>query len=239
MRSTVGDDDVAEGSRSLRWGLADAAAGYLVAIFGSSLVAAVVLSVRGGAELGLGGLALAQVALWAGFLGAPLVATHRRGTASLRRDFGLWARPRDALVGIPVGIAAQFVLVPLIYVPFRALFDVDDLSRPARELVDRASGAELVVLAAALIVVAPIIEELFFRGLLLRAWERRASTVWAVTGSAVVFGVTHFELLQLPALAAVGGVFALLAVQARRLGPAIWAHAAFNAATVAALVLGR
>lgn len=234
-----GESNATRAAAAPRWGLSDAIVGYLVAIVGSSLVAAIVLAVSGGRDLGLGGLALTQVALWAGFLGAPIVAARRRGSGSLRRDFGLAVRPRDAAVGVPIGLAAQLLLVPLIYLPFRRLFDTEDLSRPARELLDKASGAELVALAVALVVVPPVVEELFFRGLLLRAWERRATTTWAVTGSAVVFGASHFEPLQFPALAAVGGVFAVLAVRAGRLGPAIWAHAAFNAATVAALVIAR
>lgn len=221
-----------------QWGLREAAVGYVVAIVGSTFAAAIWLSVSADGELGLGGLAAAQAGLWTGFLGAPLFAAYRLGSGSLRDDFGLSARRRDALVGAPVGVACQLILVPLIYLPFRRLFEDDDLSRPARELLDRADGAQLVVLAVVLVAGAPIVEELFFRGLLLRAWERRVTTAWAVAGSATVFGITHFQPLQFPALAAVGVVFAILTVRAGRLGPAIWAHAAFNGVTVAALALG-
>ena len=56
--------------------------------------------------------------------------------------------------------------------------------------------------------------------------------VWAVVATAVVFGATHFQPLQLLALAGAGAVFALLAVRFDRLGPAIIAHMAFNAVTV-------
>jgi membrane protease YdiL (CAAX protease family) len=52
-----------------------------------------------------------------------------------------------------------------------------------------------------------------------------------------VFGVTHFQLLQFPALVAFGAVLGFLALRTGRLGPSIVAHMAFNAVTVTALVL--
>jgi membrane protease YdiL (CAAX protease family) len=88
-------------------------------------------------------------------------------------------------------------------------------------------------------VVAPVVEELFFRGLVLRSLERRVGTAWAVVGSAVAFGLAHFELLQLPALVGVGVVCGVLAVRTGRLGPGIFVHAAFNAVAVATLAGSR
>jgi membrane protease YdiL (CAAX protease family) len=86
---------------------------------------------------------------------------------------------------------------------------------------------------------APIVEELFFRGLLMRAIDHRYGAVAAVAGSSVVFGLAHFEPLQLPALILFGIVLAILAQRSGRLGPGIIAHATFNAATVLTLTLNR
>jgi uncharacterized protein len=52
----------------------------------------------------------------------------------------------------------------------------------------------------------------------------------------LIFGLSHFELLQLPALVLAGAVFGWLAHRAGRLGPAIAAHVAFNMVTVVALL---
>src|SRR3546814_13666279 len=60
---------------------------------------------------------------------------------------------------------------------------------------------------------------------------------WAVAGSSVFFGATHFQPLQFPALTLAGAVFAVAALRARRLGPAVTTHAAFNATTFTTLVL--
>ena len=88
-----------------------------------------------------------------------------------------------------------------------------------------------------MVVVAPVVEELFFRGLLLRSMVQRWGTRVGVVGSSVIFGATHFQAIQFPALALAGLLFAVLAVRAGRLGPAIAAHAGFNAATVIVLTL--
>jgi membrane protease YdiL (CAAX protease family) len=130
-------------------------------------------------------------------------------------------------------------LVPLVSLPiiWLAGVDLDKLSQPARELGDKATtpgGIALLFLTVA--IGAPLAEELFFRGLVLRAFEKRVGTRWAVAASSVVFGATHFQALQFPALTAAGVVFALLVVTTGRLGPAIFAHMAFNAATVASIV---
>lgn len=222
-----------------RWGLGDAATGFFVALVASSLLAFGWLAVAGGSELELAGLAVAQVGLWGGFLGAPWLASRRKGSRSLARDFGLVVRARDVLVGVPVGLACQFVLVPLVYLPISRIVDTSDLDRPVRELVAKAPGWTFFALAAAVVIGAPIIEELFYRGLMMRAFEHRFGVVVAVIASSAWFGATHFQPLQFPALAAFGAVLALLTVRTGRLGAAIWAHVSFNAATMIVLALER
>lgn len=222
-----------------RWGIGDAVGGFLL---GNTLVVLFVgiwAGVTGRNELSFGAIALGQVALWIGLLGVPLWATAKKGSGSVARDFGLVVRARDALTGLPTGVVCQLVLVPLIYLPFRTFVDVDKLDEPARELADKAHGFGFLALAVVLVVGAPIIEELFFRGLLLRAIDRRFGAAWALAGSSFGFALAHLEGLQFPALLAVGVVFGLLAQRARRLGPSIFAHAAFNLVVVIALALDR
>lgn len=223
----------------VRWGVADAVAGFVA---GNTLVVVAVgvfTAVTGERGLTPGAIAVGQLALWTGLLGAPLVASRRRGSGSLRADFGLEVRWRDALVGVPAGAVCQLAVVPLLYAPFRPLVDTSELDRPARELIDRFHGPWVVLLAAVLVVGAPVVEELFFRGLVMRALTRRFGPAWGLWGAAVAFGVAHFELLQFPALVIVGAVFGWLAQRSGRLGPAIWSHAAFNGVVVVLLVAGR
>jgi membrane protease YdiL (CAAX protease family) len=234
-----GDDIDVDVAPAPRWGIGDALGGFLL---GNTLVVLFIgvwAGITGRDDLSFGAIALGQVALWIGLLGAPLWATAKKGSGSLARDFGLVARARDALTGIPVGVVSQLVLVPLIYLPFRTFVDVDKLDEPARELADKAHGLGFIALAVVLVVGAPVIEELFFRGLLMRSIARRWGDGWALAGSSFGFALAHLEGLQFPALLAVGVVFGLLTQRAGRLGPSIFAHAAFNVVVVIALAVDR
>jgi CAAX protease family protein len=221
------------------WGLGDAAAGFLVGLLASGLVAGTWAAVSGSTRVTLGALAASQAGLWVGLLGAPVLATRRKGTGDLGRDFGLSVRWSDTVLGVPVGILCQLVLVPLIYLPLQDLVSRKELEAPVRRVTNRAHGVGFFVLAVVVIVGAPVVEELFFRGLVLRSLQRRFGEGWAVAGSAVAFGLAHFEPLQLPALVALGVVLAVLALRTGRLGPGMFAHAAFNAVTIIALALQR
>jgi membrane protease YdiL (CAAX protease family) len=221
-----------------RWGLGAAAIGWAGGLLCGSVLLAVWIVVTGRDSAALSSIAIAQVGFWIGLLGAVVVTSRRGGTGDVRRDFGLRFRPVDALVGSACGLGAQLGVV-LLYLPFQSFFDSKDLDRPARELADKAHGVTFIVFALVIAIGAPVVEELFYRGLLLGSLRRYMASGPAVLVSAVLFGVTHFELLQLPALALVGVLFAVLTLRAGRLGPAVWAHVAFNATTVVALGVER
>ena len=220
-----------------RWGLGEAVAGYLVAFTLGNLVAGIWYEVGGEKET-LVSVATTLVASWVGLAGAAVLASRLKGTGSLREDFGLRVHRRDVLPGLAFGVASH-VLVLMLYLPFRLLNPDLDLSEEARRVTDLGRGPGLVLLAVVLVVGAPVVEELFFRGLLQRSLERRFGPGWAVAGSALAFGVTHYQPLQLLGLVAFGVVLGVLTWRSGRLGPAVVAHATFNAATVAVLVAAR
>ena len=171
---------------------------------------------------------LASVAgLWIGFVGGPIVATRWFGAHSLRSDFGLAVNARDVPVGVIVGVVTQLVFVPLVSWPVERFWSID-VDEPTRQLLDNTSGSR-VLLFLMIIVGAPIAEELFFRGLLLRSLTRRFDDTAAIAVSALAFSLSHFKPAQIPGLFVVGIVFAVLTRRSGRLGPAIIAHMAFNA----------
>jgi membrane protease YdiL (CAAX protease family) len=131
------------------------------------------------------------------------------------------------------------VLIAGVYAPVFELFDLssEDLEEPARGLTDRATDSVGVLLLVLIVGVgAPVFEELFYRGLLMRSLERRFGVNWAVAGSALLFGASHFQALQFPALVLLGVFLAVLVQRTGRLGPAIFTHVAFNTVTVIVLV---
>jgi membrane protease YdiL (CAAX protease family) len=209
------------------------------------LVGSVVYTSR--AHRGAGGRALGSDGVTAGEQVAR--APRRVSTGKLSLDFGFNWRPAiDVPLGIAIGVASQFLLVPLLELPLVPFVPhlYKQLGKPAQQLTSNVSGVELVVLALFICIGSPIVEELFFRGLLLRSLLGRFATLGRTLGplisiavTAVVFGLVHFEALQFLGLAGFGAVLSVLAWRSGRLGPCVVAHASFNCATVIALALSR
>jgi hypothetical protein len=218
-----------------RWGIPDAALGFVGAYLLSGMTASLWVARRGVAEHSFG-LAVATVTgLWLGFVGAAVVAARRKGSGSIVRDFGFRLEARDVPLGIAAGLLSQFLLIRLVYLPFGDR--VEDLGRDNEAMVDSTHGIALAVLALLLAIGAPLVEELFFRGLVQRSLVRRLGPAPGIALGAVVFGATHFDLLGLLGLALFGLVLGVLAHRTGRLGPSIVAHIVFNAAAVAAFVV--
>ena len=210
-------------------------AGYVAAVVVSGLTGGVTAGLTGDSE-GVLTMLAGQVGFWAVLVGTVLLA-RRQTQPDPGATGGLQFRWVDVPLGALVGVATQLVLVPAIYLPVRGLIDEAQLSEPAEDLLDRVDGVGVVAMAIAVVLIAPTVEELFFRGLLLDAMQQRWGMAAAVLGSSLVFGATHFQPLQLPALAAAGAVFAVAAVRTGRLGTAITIHGAFNATSFVALVV--
>ena len=210
----------------IRWGLAHAAVAYAAGV----VLSIVLFNVAGGDSNGGPTSATVQVVatagLWAGFLGGACVATRWFGRRSLRDDVGLVARPLDVPIGIVVGVVTQLVVVPIVSWPVEQIWHTD-VTRPTQQLIDTTTGT-IGLLYLAVIVIAPVAEEVFFRGLLLRSLARRYTDRVAIVGSGALFAVSHFKPAQIPGLFAVGVILAALATHHRRLGPAIAAHMAFS-----------
>ena len=228
----------------MRWGLGDAVLGFVAGVILSGVGAGVAAAITGdeivsGQAQPLPLLVASLVGLWAGLFGACLLASYRKGRRKLGEDFGLRIEgAADVGIGAAAGVGSQWILIPLIYLPF-FLFNErlrHRLDEPAKQLTGTNIGtAKLVVLSAFLAVGAPIVEELFFRGLLLRSLERRVGPIAGVALSAVAFALAHENLVLLPGLTAFGVVLGVLAHRTGRLGPGIVAHMAFKALTVVML----
>jgi membrane protease YdiL (CAAX protease family) len=239
--AAAGDPDVTSDDRPVRWGMGDGVLGQVLALVVPGVVAVVAIAVAGREDLEdipLWATALLQVPLWAGLLGAPLWATYLKGRRSLAADFGLRMRPVDVPIGLVAGFFGQIALLLVLSLVYQLLgIDLDKVGETAEELTEGATDAVGVILLVLIVgLAAPVFEELFYRGLWLRAIERRAGTAVAVIGSSVLFGLVHFEPYDFPALVGFGAIAALLTVRTGRLGPAIWAHVAFNLTAVVGLL---
>ena len=118
-----------------------------------------------------------------------------------------------------------------------------DTEAPAQDVVVSAAGAigalDRVFVALGLIVLGPIAEEVVFRGVLLRAFERTGSRRRAVALSSGCFAGLHLidpnALVAVPMLFVLGLVLGTQVIRTGRLGRAVAIHAGFNAVTVVVL----
>ena len=181
------------------------------------------------------------IGLWVGFFGGTYLASAVRGTKRYVVDMGLRFRWVDT-AGIAIGFVGQFAIA-LLYVPIAP--HVHDFNQrfqaPSQRLTGGSHGVGTVVVAVLTVVGAPFFEELFFRGLLLRALARLFGKVggWvgpvaAVVLTGLLFGLAHAESLQLLGLAVFGVLLSALAYRTGRLGMSMFAHASFNLTAVAA-----
>jgi membrane protease YdiL (CAAX protease family) len=95
----------------------------------------------------------------------------------------------------------------------------------------------LVVLA--LVILAPIAEEIFFRGVVFNALRREGGRRWAYIGSALLFAVIHLDLVVLVPLFLLGLALAWLYERTNNLLAPIAMHATVNAISVALAFLVR
>ncbi len=188
--------------------------------------------------------ALAALALWAPMVAMVVAVGRSLAGQSLRATTALRFRPIDAL-GVPIGVAVQFIVIPVLYAPLRrawpSTFNSDAVERNARRLFDTAHGGWMVVLVVIVVIGAPLVEELVYRGLIHRTLSSRfgrfgTSGRWlAVLISAAFFAVIHFRPVEYLGLFVVGVVLAVCVELSGRLGMSIVTHMAFNAAALLAV----
>ena len=172
--------------------------------------------------------------LWVGMLGAAYLAINYGAVD--RRRLGLTFRPID-LVGIGIGIGSQIV-IGLLYLPFRS--HLQHFNAPITKLTGASHGPSFALVIALTALGAPIVEEIFFRGVLFRGLMGLTTAVTpqrlkivavagAVIADGLLFALAHGELVQLPGLALFGIVLSIVFLRTGRLGMCIVAHIAFNA----------
>jgi len=233
--------------RSPRFGVEIAAAGIVAAVL--LMTGLNSLFARGAvADQNLGTL-LSYLVVWVPFLAAVLIFCFGFGSRSLVRDIGLRFRPLDLLWGLTLGVVA------------RVLATIVEIAGYGRMGSSGATLGEPVhdlwwVFAAlvAPVILSPFIEEMFFRGLVLRSVRgavsggvsRNAAAATAVVVSAALFALVHVIDSASPTATVVIGVStfvfglgaAALTVVTGRLGGAIVAHVTFNALVVVPALLG-
>ena len=233
-------------SLSPRWGLGESIGGLLAAIFGMWLLVRWLTS--GAYYDGHLALVLSYAVVWIPLILACFFACFLFGTRSLKRDIGLRFSWLDIFFGIGIGLLARSVasIVEIAYYG-----RMNGLGVTFGEIVYDGWWVFGALLAP--IFIAPFIEEVFFRGLVLgttlrlssRAMKMPNALIASVLVSAVSFTALHLaEVTNITAALVLGLstlIFGLgsatLAAATGRIGGSIVAHVTFNGSLVLAALL--
>lgn len=162
------------------------------------------------------------------FTAAMVVAARQRG--GLRK---LWSTPSGVVKEVTVGVIAGiglFVLGNALYWALSGLIPNEKVTGPLRgALSSVASAGGLGPFAFLVIVAAPAVEEIFFRGLIYGALRRRLSQLASIALSAGIFALSHLQPFWLPGVFAVGLVLGAVYERRRSLVAPVVAHGLFNA----------
>jgi membrane protease YdiL (CAAX protease family) len=238
-------------TRAWRW-ILYALAGFVVGQVCAEIFGAVAGAVAGKTSAQLAHIATAAVppewyvvstlmGLWVGFIGAPWLASRTQGTRHFFSDLGVRFRWID-LLGLLIGLVGQLA-INVLYFPFRN--HIHNFNAPSQRLTGGSHGGGFLVIALFTVVFVPVMEELFFRGLLFKGLVRvlvpaggeshRArviGVVAAVVIDGLLFGLAHGEWVQLAGLALFGMVLAAVSYRTGRLGMNMVAHGSFNLVAV-------
>ncbi len=183
--------------------------------------------------------ALAQYA--AMYLGLKLLST-RKGSGNFQADYHLHVSASDWPFFL-YGAGLLFISA----IALTGLFSLIGVDPPTQEVVEAAESSdnlgETAVIVLVIAVLAPILEEMLFRGVLLDVLKSRMALNPAIWITGITFGLVHLTdpatLLLVPALAGLGVILGFARERSGgSLSRPILMHMGFNAVTALALAFG-
>ncbi|MDX2343883.1 MAG: type II CAAX endopeptidase family protein [Acidimicrobiia bacterium] len=226
------------------WTYLDAFGLFVAGLFGSLVAIALGVAVNGGEELADVPLLITSSLGQAVVLAAILMYMSRsRGTDSWELDFG-WRFESSDWLGLVFGMALQLGVTIFVLLPLAWLLQIDD--PPQQDVADIAAGVSSIggriAILLILVVVAPVSEELLYRGVLLGRLRRSYSAHTSVVVSAAIFSAIHLidpnAAFVVPGLFVIGLVLGYQALKTGRIGLSIMTHAGVNLLAAIALLLG-
>lgn len=183
-------------------------------------------------------------ALWAVLLlGARLVVRWHGREGFVRDLYITWSR-RDWLIGLLASFAARGAAAMITILTLAAF--ADSMKDPQiGQPVEQFTGLTFVAFAFVAVIGAPVVEEIFFRGLIQTRLVERLGAVRGIAITSVMFGAAHLigwvgpeSLVAAAAIAGSGAVLGYVRHRTGRLGTSIAAHAFFNLFVVVVVGIG-
>jgi CAAX protease family protein len=182
-----------------------------------------------------GGVAVTAAQQMALLLPIAIYVRRTRGSLAplgLRR--GGW-KPTDIVAGVGAGlgaIVAGTVVIGITIAIVRALTGNQPTTSTA---LDDTNGVWLVLNALMAVLLAPVCEELYFRGFLFQGLRGRLRFIWAGLLSGAFFAFVHVEPIRFFGLAVMGLILAAVFERRRTLVASMAAHATVNLVAVVLL----
>ena len=173
---------------------------------------------------------LVQYAVIAAIVYAIAGLGTRRELLALRRPTSWWVALGIG-VGIIIGMTVLTTLLGPVLHPGREQGVTPDVWRPSHAAAYVANGLVICI-------VAPIVEELTFRGLGYSLLERFGRWT-AIVLVGIAFGLAHGLVEALPFLAAFGAALAYLRSKVNSVYPGMFVHGLFNAVALTVAVSGK
>ena len=176
----------------------------------------------------------------------PSLLILRRQLSALRGEHGpregwLQWRLQPPLSAMTSALAGWLMVTPVVMLTGWLLVQlVGDPggSNPLLELVlNSRDGVALGLLAFTAVVLAPLFEEVIFRGALLPVLAKRLGVRWGIVLSGLLFGLAHISIGELAPLTVLGIGLAILRISSGRLLPCVLMHALWNGITFVNLLL--
>ena len=146
---------------------------------------------------------------------------------------------RDAGIGLAFGLGGLIltIVASMVYI---SIMGPDVTSAVGEVFGGLRSGVPAALTVwVVVVIIAPLCEEIVYRGLLWGALEKYGVNRWAVFAiTTVVFAVAHLELTRMPLLVVISVPLGLARLYTGRLLPSVVAHQVNNVLPGIALVLG-
>jgi len=188
--------------------------------------------IRSGTNLQLtSGLLVAQIVAYIPLLGAALPLLPFAAHRSLR-EIGLHAPTAADLRAGALGAAAMYIIAEAAALMQKFALHIDGTQQAVQlfgTTHDRTLIYGLIVLA---VFIAPVVEEVIFRGFVFNALLRYVPVGLAAVASGILFGLAHFDRTAFFPLACGGIVLAVVYYRTGSLVSSMLTHGTFNALNV-------
>lgn len=141
---------------------------------------------------------------------------------------------QSSALGIGCGLLIAAYIFTIIYAAVIVNTFDQEVGTDVSEITEEVSSPGIVLTALIIgsVIVAPLVEETFFRGFLFAAFRRRYGWKKGALITAALFAIVHLNLLAIPTLFLLGLALAFLYHRSGSLWPSMIMHAIWNAVVI-------